>query len=143
MLNPTLIWLIAGVILCLMELIVPTAFVEFMMGIAALLVAVVSLVLPNHTLLVALWLVFSILLIIFSRRFFTPKRRITDFGDDREGETITTISPGKTGRVLYEGNSWRAKCADRIIEIPPHQKVYVVGKEGNTLIVLPENLLNP
>lgn len=143
MLNPTLIWLIAGAILCLMELIFPSAFVEFMMGIAALLVAAVSLVLPNHTLLVALWLIFSTVLIILSRRFFTPKRRITDFGDDREGETITAIAPGTTGRVLYEGNSWRAKCADPIAAIAPNQKVYVVGKEGNTLIVLPENLLNP
>jgi membrane protein implicated in regulation of membrane protease activity len=142
MLNPTLVWLIAGAILCLMELIFPSAFVEFMMGIAALLVAAVSLVLPNHTLLVALWLIFSTVLIILSRRFFTPKRRITELGDASEGETITAIAPGSTGRVLYEGNSWRAKCADPLTAIAPNQKIYVVGKEGNTLIVLPENLLH-
>jgi membrane protein implicated in regulation of membrane protease activity len=45
-LNPSLLWLIAGAILCFMELIFPTAFVEFMMGVSADLVALIALVLP-------------------------------------------------------------------------------------------------
>ncbi len=126
-----------------MEFFFPTAFVAFMMGIGALIVAVISLVLPDrYTLLVALWLVVSTLLIILSRRFFTPKRKKANLGDADEGETITAIAPGKTGRVLYEGNSWQAKCADPTTAIAPNELVYVVGREGTTLIVLPVNLLN-
>lgn len=141
--NITLIWLIAGSALCFIEFLLPTAFVAFMMGVSALLVAAVSLVFPHFTLLVALWLIFSTVLIILSRRFFTPKRRQTNLGDDHEGETLTAIPAGKTGRVLYEGNSWRARCEDEQYAIAPNQKVYVLRKEGNTLIVLPTNLLSP
>ena len=142
MLDPTLVWIIIGGILCSMELVFPTAFVSFMMGIAALLVAVVSLFLPQYTLLVGLWLLFSTALIIFSRRLFTPKRKISITGDDSEATAIGGIPAGSAGRVLYEGNSWRAKCADETRDIAPSEPVYVVGKQGNTLIVLPSKMLN-
>lgn len=142
MLDPTLVWIIMGGILCSMELVFPTAFVSFMMGIAALLVAVVSLFLPQYTLLVGLWLLFSTALIIFSRRLFTPKRKISITGDDSEATAIGGIPAGSAGRVLYEGNSWRAKCADETRDIAPSEAVYVVGKQGNTLIVLPSRMLN-
>ena len=105
-----LIWLIAGSLLCLMEFIFPSAFVAFIMGIAAILVAAVALVVPSSSLQMLLWLLLSSSLVVFSRRFFTPKRRTNSLGDAQEGETLTAIAPGKTGRVLYEGNSWRAKC---------------------------------
>lgn len=142
MLDPTLVWIIIGGILCSMELVFPTAFVSFMMGIAALLVAVVSLFLPQYTLLVGLWLLFSTALIIFSRRLFTPKRKISITGDDSEATAIGGIPAGSAGRVLYEGNSWRAKCADETRDIAPSEPVYVVSKQGNTLIVLPIRMLN-
>jgi membrane protein implicated in regulation of membrane protease activity len=138
----TLIWLIAGVCLCIAELILPTAFVIFMMGIVAIFVAIVSLVLPFPNLLIALWLIFSVLGILLSRRFFTPKRQLKNLGDDCEGEALTAILPGKTGRVLYEGNSWRAKCADNNLEIAKNEAVYIVEKQGNTLIVLPLKFLS-
>lgn len=142
MLNPTLFWLIAGVILCSMEMVFPTAFVSFMMGAAALLVAIVSLFLPQYTLLTGLWLIFSTGLIILSRRLFTPKRRISLTGDDSEATAITGIPAGNWGRVLYEGNSWRAKCADETRDLAPNESVYVVAKKGNTLIVLPIAMLD-
>ncbi|RMF22841.1 MAG: NfeD family protein [Cyanobacteria bacterium J083] len=141
MINPTWLWLIAGAALCLMELIFPTAFVAFMLGVAALLVAIVSLFISNSSILVALWLIFATVLIISSPRLFTPHRRRSTLGEDLEGETITAIAPGKTGRVIYEGNSWQAKCADENLNIPPGEKVCIVNKQGNTLIVLPVNLL--
>ncbi len=137
----TLLWIIAGGILCLMEFIFPTAFVAFMMGVAALLVAGVSLLLPHYTLSVVLWLICSIVLIVLSRRFFTPKRQASIRGEEREGETITAIPAGSTGRVLYEGNSWRAKCADATIDLAPQEAVYIIRRQGNTLIVLPIKML--
>ena len=142
MLNITLLWLIAGSILCLMELVFPSAFVEFMMGISAILVAFASLILPNSTFLVVLWLGLSTGLIVFSRRFLTNKRQVPKIREETEAETLTEIPAGKPGRVLYEGSSWRAKCEDGNLAIAPEQKVYVVRREGNTLIVLPANLLD-
>lgn len=139
--TPTFLWLLAGAVLCLVEMLTPTAFITFMMGIAAFLVALVSLILPQLSVQVVLWLVFSTLLIVFSRHWFTPRRQAAFLQAQTQGETLTEIPPGQAGRVLYEGNSWRAICEDEAMAIAPHQKVYVLRREGNTLIVLPQNLL--
>ncbi len=142
MVNPTIFWIIVAGILCSIEFIFPTAFVSFMMGIAALLVAVVSLFLPQYILLVGLWLLFSTVLTFLSRRVFTPKRKISITGDDSEATAISGIPAGSAGRVLYEGNSWRAKCADETRDIAPNEPVYIVRKQGNTLIVLPSRMID-
>ncbi|MBC5795968.1 NfeD family protein [Sphaerospermopsis sp. LEGE 00249] len=138
----TLIWLVAGIILCLMELLLPTAFVEFMMGISAFAVALLSyLGLISLWLQVILWLLLSTVLVVFSRRFLQPPTRRSKISDAVIGETLTEILPGQAGRVLYEGNSWRARCDDDKLSLAPGQKVYVVSREGTTLIVMPENIL--
>lgn len=142
LLNPTLLWLLAGAVLCLMEFITPTAFVELLLGVSALIVAAISVFVPIFPVQVVLWLLLSTALVVSSRRFFTPKQRSKLPGDAMEGETLTAILPGRTGRVLYEGNSWRARCGNDVQAIAPHERVYVVGNEGNTLIVIPQNLLD-
>jgi membrane-bound ClpP family serine protease len=43
LLSPSMLWLLAGSILCLLELFLPTALVAFLMGISAFVVAVVAL----------------------------------------------------------------------------------------------------
>ena len=141
MLTPALIWSIAGSFLCLMELFFPTALVAFMMGVSALLVALVALVIPHPSVQLLLWLISSTLLIVLTRRFLTPRHRVSPWQDAEEGETLTVIEPGKAGRVMYEGISWRAVCADDQIGINPHEKVYIVNRKGNTLFVLPTNIL--
>ena len=142
MVNPTFFLIVAGGILCSMEIIFPTAFVSFMMGIAAFIVAIASLFVPQFSLLMGLWLVLSTALIFLSRRLFTPKHRVSMTGDDLEARAISGIPAGETGRVLYEGNSWRAKCADIERDIAPNEAVHVVSREGNLLIVLPCNMLD-
>lgn len=138
--GPALLWLVAGVILCVSELFLPTQFIIFLMGISALAVAVISLSVTSLALQIVLWLIFSTLGVWLLTKFYVPKKRILELGDDQEGETLTAIPPGQTGRVLYEGNSWRAKSVDQTGEIPPQEKVYIVRKEGNTLIVVSEKM---
>lgn len=138
----TLIWLIAAACLCLSELFIPTAFVAFMMGISAFLVALLSLVVGNLWLQALCWLLFSTSLIVLSRKYISVPRRKSRIRDAILAETITEIPPGKTGRVLYEGNSWQARCDDDKLFIAPYQRVYVLRREGTTLIVMPENLLH-
>jgi len=140
--NFTLIWLLAGSVLCLIELFLPSAFVSFMMGISALMVGMLSLLGVNLWIQVTAWLLFSTVLIILSRRFLQPRRRKSKIQDAVTGETLTEILPGQVGRVLYEGNSWRAKCDDDNISLQPQQRVYIVRREGTTLIVIPDNLLS-
>ncbi|ELS02179.1 membrane protein implicated in regulation of membrane protease activity [Xenococcus sp. PCC 7305] len=137
----TILWIIAGIALCILEFLVPSAFVELMMGFAALVVAGISLVTSNSVLLVGLWLILSTLFTILSRKFLTPSSKRHYSGDDKEGTIISSIEPGKMGRVLYEGNSWRAKSADPSILISDNENVHIVEIQGNTLIVLPNNYL--
>ncbi len=142
LISSTLLWLVAGAVLCLMELVLPTAFVAFMMGISAFVVALVSLIFPQLAMQVFLWLALSTAFVLLSRRLVPVGRRITKIQDAIEAETLTEIPAGKEGRVIYEGNSWRARCEDRGLAIAPYQKVCVVRREGTTLIVVPENLLH-
>ena len=138
----TLIWLIVGACLCLSELFIPTAFVAFMMGISAFIVALLSLAVGNLSLQALCWLLLSTSLIVLTRKYISPPRRKSKIRDAVLGETITEIPAGKAGRVLYEGNSWRARCDDEEAFIAPYQRVYVVRREGTTLIVMPENILH-
>lgn len=136
------IWLIIGILLCLSELVFPTAFVELMMGLSAFIVALLSGVIGTLWLQVVLWLVISVLLIFISQRLLPKPRRRTKIQDAVIAETISEIQPGQPGRVLYEGNSWRARCDDEKLYINAHEPVYIVRREGTTLIVMPQNVLN-
>jgi membrane protein implicated in regulation of membrane protease activity len=113
------------------------------MGTSALMVGLLSyLGIGNFWIQVAAWLLLSTTLTILSRRFLQPRRRKSLIQDAAIGETLTEILPGQVGRVLYEGNSWRAKCDDHKITLPSQQTVYVVRREGTTLIVMPDNFLS-
>lgn len=136
--NYALFWLILGTVLCLMELFIPTAFVESTLGVSALVVAMVALVVPLFNVQAALWMVLSLVFILFLKRF-VPQRTPLILLDATEARTITAITPGETGRVLYEGNSWQARCDDDALTIGANQMVVVIRRKGNTLYVMPES----
>lgn len=138
----TTIWLLLGAMLCGLELMLPTAFVAMMMGVSAFAMAGLSLVLPHAGLQIFLWMGLSSLLTFKGRKFLETKHKRNPLEGDTEAETLTEIPPGKTGRVLYEGNSWQARCADEDLAIAPQQKVYVVSQKGTTLFVMPQNILH-
>jgi len=137
--SPTVFWLVLGAVLCSVELVLPTAFTAFTMGLSALMVGLLSTVVRSPQWQVLIWLLLSTALIFLFRRL-QPKRKVFSIQDATEAQTITEILPGETGRVLYEGNSWRARCSDEKLALAQNQKVYVVGRQGITLIVMPENL---
>lgn len=139
-LNPTMIWFLIGAVLCLIELFVPTAFVAFVLGISALLVAAVASIVPFN-LQIVLWMGLSLLLVVVSRRFVRFSVASMKL-DATEAETLTEIPAGQAGRVLYEGNSWAARCEDQTLDIAANQRVLVVRRQGTTLIVVPERLLH-
>jgi membrane protein implicated in regulation of membrane protease activity len=137
----SLIWLLAGIALVVLEFVVPTAFIELTMGMSALAVALLARFVPSLGIQVAVWLLLSIGSILLLRRFM-PQRKNRGLEDSKEATTLTQILPGETGRVIYEGNSWQARCADEGMAIAPNQKVYVVERRGTTLMVMPDNLLH-
>ncbi len=132
-----LLWLIAGVVLCILEFTVPTTFVEFIMGISAIIVAFVAMVEPRFSIQVALWLFLSAVMIIVSRRFI-PVNQPSMVKNAEVARTLTEIPPDEVGRILYEGCSWQAKCGNPNEAIAPDVKVHIVGRDGNTLLVVPQ-----
>jgi membrane protein implicated in regulation of membrane protease activity len=109
-----------------------------MMGISAFVLVGVAFVLPHLGLQVLVWMGLSGALVFKGRQFFMLKQKTDLLPDAHEAETLTEIPQGKTGRVLFEGNSWQARCADDTVAIASNQKVYVVSQKGTTLIVMPE-----
>ncbi|TAF52885.1 MAG: NfeD family protein [Oscillatoriales cyanobacterium] len=132
--NWTGLWLAIGALLCVMELFVPTAFVEMAMGISALLVAFCTPLIPSLNVQIALWMVLSVMAVYAVKRWM-PQQRSLPIDEETEAEALTAMEPGETGRVLFEGNSWRAKCeGDRPIRV--HDRAIVVGRKGNTLLIM-------
>ncbi|PZO17268.1 MAG: hypothetical protein DCF25_11470 [Leptolyngbya foveolarum] len=134
--NNALIWVIVGVALCAMELLIPTAFVESALGVSAFVVALLSFVVPGWNYQIVLWMVIS-LLMFWALKRFVPNRTAPALREATEARTTTAIAPGETGRVIYEGNSWQARCQDNHVSIESNQEVFVVERKGNTLIIIP------
>jgi membrane protein implicated in regulation of membrane protease activity len=138
--HPSLLWLVLGAILCLVELVVPTALVSVFLGLGALVMSLLALILPPWLgLQVAIWIACTALITWLNHRFL-PQRSAIDF-THTEAQALTAISPSKVGRVLYEGSSWRAKCGDGVSSIAPEQQLHVIGREGTTLLVVPMYML--
>lgn len=135
---PAFIWVIIGVVLCLMELLLPTAFIESAFGVSAFAIAFLILLMPglSANLQIVLWMVLSFLAFWALKRFI-PNHTAPSLRQATEARTTTEILPGQAGRVIYEGNSWQARCEDHEVSIPSNQEVFVVERKGNTLIVIP------
>ncbi len=138
--NYPLFWVILGAVFCLMELFLPTGFVESTLGLSAFIVGLLALVVPSFNLQIVAWVALSLAFIFLLRRF-VPKRTPYSLQESTEARTLTAIAPGQTGRVLYEGNSWQARCDDETITVGADQPVVVVRRKGNTLYVIPESAL--
>lgn len=138
--SPTVLWLILGIALCTIEAVVPTAFIAAVLGLSALIVGLLAPFIPTLGLQIGLWMLISLLLVWISRRFV--RRGPAAKMDATQAETLTAIAPGKTGRVLYEGCSWAAQCEDEAATLAPQQTVYVVGRRGTTLIVMPADSIH-
>lgn len=145
---PSLFWFVIGVILCLLELFLPKAlatsykFVPLLTGVISLILAFLLLranYVPEFKFQVLYWMGLSLASVLWVRPMFL-KRKKHILREATEAKTVTEILPGETGRVVYEGCLWQACCDDRSITISPNQKVYVLRREGNTLIVAPENM---
>jgi membrane protein implicated in regulation of membrane protease activity len=135
--SPSGLWLIVGAGLCLLELFVPTAFIAVCMGMSALLVSLLALVLPSaFGLQILVWLLGTCGSIAIGYRL-NKQRTASTIRSATEAEALTAMMPNQTGRVLYEGSSWRARCVEGAEPVAPQDKLYVVGREGNLLIVMP------
>lgn len=148
--RPYLFWFSGAVVFCLIELFLPNTWakqfklVPLIMGVNSLVVAFFEwryAFLDDTRLQIAYWMGLSTACAIWVRPMLLRKKKFTVL-DATEAQTLTEILPGQTGQVLYEGCLWQARTEGYEGAIASNQRVYVVRREGNSLIVLPENLFH-
>jgi len=129
MLDPALYWLIIGVMLFILELVLP-GFVLFFFAAGAMLTALVAWLAPTTSIAVqlGLFIVASLgtllsLRGVIQKRFFASVPRTEGEDVDRQmvvpgdrGVVCNTIIPPAEGRIKYSGSSWRATADERIEE---------------------------
>lgn len=141
-LTAELIWFLAGIILILLEFMVPGVLLVFF-GVGALLTALlVWLGVTGGALGQLVFFSVSSLALLFGlRRFAAGFFRGDTSGEsdsEYEGKTaraVTAIEPGSIdGRVFFEGTDWKAESS---VSIPRGAPVRITGKRNITLFVEP------
>ncbi|NET32323.1 MAG: NfeD family protein [Cyanothece sp. SIO1E1] len=127
-------WLLGGLALIGISLLVPEPSITAM-GFAGLITALVALVVPSIQIQLIIWGVLSISIALVMRSL-VPKPA-PELRQSTEAEVSTMIPPGGVGRVSYEGCLWKARCQVSDVAIAAGQTVYVVGRQGTTLLVMP------
>lgn len=147
MYQPWFVWALVGIALIGLEMLMP-GFVIFFFGIGALATALFSLIPLVGGLLwlqILLFVVFSILSLLFLRRRFTKIFAGTVFdshhadpeetGVGETAEVIETVSPHTDGRIRFQGTTWPART--RSATILPGSRAIVIERTGMTYIIAP------
>ena len=142
--RPELIWFIIGLVLFLLELVLP-GFVIFFFGVGAWITALLCLIAePGINLQAIVFAVTSVLSLVLLRRmiqkkFFYSKDELSKEVEDeftgREAVALEDLTPGKNGKVEFKGTSWKAESES---EISKGQTVIIKNKENFKLIVEPK-----
>jgi membrane protein implicated in regulation of membrane protease activity len=142
--RPEVIWFIIGLVLFLMELVIP-GFVIFFFGVGAWLTALLCLIAdPGINLQVIVFAVASILSLLAFRKmiqkkfFYTREDRSDAVEDEFTGKEALAkedINRGNLGKVEFKGTLWKAESDS---EIKAGQTVIITAKESFKLIVKPK-----
>lgn len=137
-----LIWVLAGCLLIVSELLIPGGVVVFL-GIAGLMVggAIKLGYLNSFSSIIFAFFFSSLFLLIFVRAFFmkyfagdTTIHNV-DEQKDAQGsivEVVEDILPYKEGRVNFRGTAWQARSEEEIVI---GSKAIIIRIEGNIIIV--------
>ena len=142
--RPELLWFLIGLILFLLELVVP-GFVIFFFGVGAWITALVCLIgNPGTNLQILIFAVTSVISLILLRRiiqkkFFYSKGNKSEAVEDeftgKEGVAITDFGNPKKGKVEFKGTRWNAESDS---EIKEGQSVIIIKNENLILKVKPK-----
>jgi inner membrane protein len=143
--RPELFWFILGLVLFLMELVIPGFFI-FFFGLGAWVTALICLIgEPGTNMQILIFAVISVLSLIALRRiiqkkFFYSKENLSEEVEDeftgKEALATTDIGPEMKGKVEFKGTTWKAESKS---EIKKGQTAIIIEKENFTLIVEPKN----
>jgi membrane protein implicated in regulation of membrane protease activity len=140
-LNPTM-WAVAGLILLVLEALMPGIFLLFF-GLGALTVALITWLVPGMAVWLQ-WMLFATATVLFVlalrnqiKKVFTGKRsaNFDGLGDDFVGQRVVVkeaVRPPQTGKVELHGSLWVASAQE---ELSIGTVVTVTGRDGLTLTV--------
>jgi membrane protein implicated in regulation of membrane protease activity len=142
--RPELLWFLIGLILFLLELVVP-GFVIFFFGVGAWVTALVCLIAaPGTNLQIIIFAVTSVLSLIalrkiIQKKFFYSKGNKSEAVEDeftgKEGVAITDFGKAQKGKVEFKGTRWNAESESDIKE---GQSVIIIKNENLILKVKPK-----
>jgi len=142
-LKPELIWFVIGLILIILEFLIP-GLITIFFGIGAWIVSVICLFLDiSLNLQLSIFLISSVLLLVSLRKWFktlfTRKpgtgRAEDEVADEFIGQKAVVtekITPNRKGRVEFRGSYWTAESYETI---PEGASVEILDKNNITLIV--------
>ena len=142
-LKPELIWFVIGLILIILEFLIP-GLITIFFGIGAWIVSVICLFLDiSLNLQLSIFLISSVLLLVSLRKWFktlfTRKpgtgRAEDEVADEFIGQKVVVtekITPNRKGRVEFRGSYWTAESYETI---PEGASVEILDKDNITLIV--------
>jgi membrane protein implicated in regulation of membrane protease activity len=142
--RPELFWFILGLLLFLLELVLPGFFI-FFFGLGAWVVSLICLIAnPGVNLQIVIFAVVSVLTLmtlrkIIQKKFFYSKGRESEDVEDeftgKEALALADFGPGKKGTVEFKGTQWKAESKADIKQGDP---VIITEKDSFTLIVKPK-----
>jgi len=142
--RPELVWFILGLVLLLLELVMP-GFVIFFFGVGAWITALVCLFAnPGINLQVVIFAVTSVIALLAFRKliqnkFIYSRNDKSDAVEDeftgKEAVAVNNFGSDKTGKVEFKGTSWKAESGS---EIRAGQTVIIIEKDNFKLIVEPK-----
>lgn len=142
--RPEVIWFIIGLVLFLLELVIP-GFVLFFFGVGAWVTALLCLIAnPGINLQGIVFAVTSVLSLLALRKmiqkkfFYNKEDRSGEVEDEftgKEAVAVTSFGPGRKGKVEFKGTTWTAESES---EIKDRQTVIIIDKDSFKLIVEPK-----
>jgi membrane protein implicated in regulation of membrane protease activity len=143
--RPELLWFILGLVLFLLELVIPGFFI-FFFGLGAWVTALICLIgEPGTNLQIVIFAVVSVLSLIALRKiiqkkfFYSKGQESEDVEDEFTGkEAIATaeFGPDNIGKVEFKGTTWKAESN---LPVKNGERVIIIEKENFKLLVEPKN----
>jgi len=144
--KPEILWFIIGLVLFLLELVIP-GFVIFFFGLGAWITALLCLIAePGINIQVVVFAITSVLsLLIFrkmiQKRFFYVREDRSDAVEDeftgKEAIVVADFDADKRGKVDFKGTTWKAET-ESDAKIKEGQTVIILEKVNFKLIVEPK-----
>jgi len=142
--RPELVWFLLGLVLFLLELVIPGFFI-FFFGLGAWVTALICLIgEPSTDLQIIIFAVVSVLSLValrkmIQKKFFYHDENLSDKVEDeftgKDATAIEDFSAENTGKVEFKGTSWKAESST---QIKAGQTVIIKSKEDFKLKVEPK-----